>query len=156
MAKIPITRRGYRCLLRELAYLRGVVRPRVLEELQDARAFGAKWENQQYLLARERHLVLQRQINELENKLERCEIVVGRKFFFKQAGFGTVILVQNTETGEKQEYQLVGPYESDVKDGKLSIESPVGRSVLGRFEGDEVTVRTPSGMRSYRILAIRL
>jgi transcription elongation factor GreA len=156
MMKIPITRRGYQCLLKELAYLRRVVRPKVLEELQDARAFGVKHENQQYVLARERHLVLQKKINDLESKLDHCEIVVGRKFFFKQACFGTVIVIQNLDTGEEQEYQLVGPYESDVQDGRLSVESPVGRSMLGRFEGEEVVVDTPSGMRIYRILSIQI
>ncbi len=156
MKKAPITRLGYYRLLKELAYLRRVVRPQVIEELQDARAFGVKQDNQQYLIARERHLVLQRKIQDLEKKLAECEIVVGRKFRFKQAAFGTVILIQNTQTGQELQYQLVGPYESDVNDGKLSVESPVGRCLMGRNEGEEVTVHTPSGARIYRIISIQL
>lgn len=154
--KVPITRYGYRRLLRELFYLRHVVRPEVLEELQEARAGGIKIENQQYMLVRERHVMLQKKIQDLEQKLASCEIVVGRKFVFKQAEFGTIIVIQNIETGETQRYELVGPYESNVLDGKLSIDSPVGRHLVGRREGEEVIVYTPAGVRMYRVLSITL
>ena len=87
MQKIPITRNGYRNLLKELIYLRRVRRPQVLEELQDARMFGAKSDNQQYLLAREKHAVLQRKIHDLEQQLASCEVFVGRKFYCKQSRF---------------------------------------------------------------------
>lgn len=156
MVKVPITRHGYSRLLKELVHLRRVVRPEVLEELQEARTYGVKLDNQQYLHARERHLVLQRKIQDLEKKLAHSEVVVGRKFYFKQAGFGTVIVIVNVDTGHTCQYQLVGPYESDVNNGRLSIESPVGRSLMGRYEGDEVTVYTPSGIRVYRILSIQI
>lgn len=156
MTKVPITRYGYSRLLKELVYLRRVVRPEVLEELQEARSFGVKLDNQQYLYARERQVVLQRKIQDLEEKLARSEVVVGRKFYLRQAGFGTVIAVLNVDTGQTHKYQLVGPYESDVKSGRLSIESPVGRCLMGRYEGDEVTVYTPAGIRIYRILSIQL
>ncbi len=156
MSKVPITRIGYRRLLRDLLILRRDVRPAVLEELQEARAFGVRLDNQQYLAARERHVVLQRRILELEQKLAGCEIVVGRRVIIKQAGFGAVIRIRNVDTGETASYELVGPYESDVSDGKLSIDSPVGRCLLGRREGEEVTVYAPSGMRIYRILSIEV
>ncbi len=139
-----------------MSHLRGVVRPEVLEELHEARGYGVKIENQQYLLARERHVSLQRKINDLEEKLAGCEIVVGRKFFFKQVGFGTAVTIENLESGEVNRFQMVGPWESDVSDGKLSVDSPVGRGVMGHREGDEVLVNTPSGPRSYRILAIEI
>jgi transcription elongation factor GreA len=155
MQKIPITRNGYRNLLKELIYLRRVRRPQVLEELQDARLFGAKFDNQQYLLAREKHAVLQKKIHDLEQKLADCEVFVGRKFCCKQIAFGTVTLVENLDTGEQHRYQLVGPYESDVSRGKLSIHSPVGRGLLDHREGDEISVYTPNGMRIYRILSIQ-
>ncbi|MCK8602346.1 GreA/GreB family elongation factor [Desulfoferrobacter suflitae] len=155
MSKVPITRYGYYRLVKELTYLRRVVRPKVLEELQEARSYGVKLNNQQYLHARERHVVLQRKIQDIEEKLARSEVFVGRKFYFRQAGFGTVIAVLNVDTGQAHEYQLVGPYESDVNNGKLSIESPVGRCLMGRREGDEVAVSTPAGVRVYRILSIQ-
>jgi transcription elongation factor GreA len=154
MEKIPITRNGYRILMRELVYLRRILRPQVLEELQEARRFGVKAGNHEYLLAREKYAVLQRRIADLEKKLHCCEVVVGRKFFCKQVGFGTVAVIENLDTGEQHQYQLVGPYESDVQGGKLSVHSPVGRGLMERIEGDEVTVITPGGMRVYRVLCI--
>ncbi len=152
--KVPITRSGHRRLLRELAHLRKNIRPQVLDELCEARGYGVKVENQQYLAARERHLRVQKKIDEIEEKLARCEIVVGRKFFAKRVGFGTVISIENLESGEICHYQMVGPWESDISGGKLSVESPVGSGVLGHTEGDEVIIHTPSGTRTYRILSI--
>jgi len=154
--KIPITRNGYRRLIKELSHLRRVVRPEVLDELSEAMGYGVKIENQQYMLARERHAGLLKKINDLEDKLAGCEIVVGRKFFFKQVSFGTVITIQNLESGEVNRYQMVGPWESDVSDGKLSIDSPVGQGLMGHREGDEVLVYAPSGARSYRIVSIEI
>ncbi len=154
MEKVPITRPGYHQLLRDLIHLRRDVRPMVIEELQEARAHGVRVDNQQYLAARERHGAVQRRIKELEDKLAQCEIVVGRKLILKRAGFGAVIHIRNEDTGETSRYELVGPYESNVTGGKLSIDSPVGRSLVGRLEGEEVVVYAPSGMRIYRILAI--
>ena len=139
-----------------MSHLRRVVRPEVLDELCEARGYGVKVENQQFMLARERHANLQKRINDLEEKLARCEIVVGRKFFFKQVGFGTVITIKNLDSGEVGSYQMVGPWESDIAEGKLSIDSPVGRGVMGHREGDEVIVYTPSGARSYRIVSIEI
>jgi transcription elongation factor GreA len=156
MEKIPITRHGHHCLRKDLAYLRRVVRPEVIEELREARTFGVKADNQQYLSARERHIAVQNKIRDLEEKLAHCEIVVGRKFHRKQVGFGALIEIENLDTGETHRYQLVGPYESDVGNGKLSIESPVGNRLMGHQEGDEVTVYTPAGIRVYRILSIQI
>jgi transcription elongation factor GreA len=155
-AKVPITRNGYRRLIRELSHLRRIVRPEVLDELREARGYGVKIENQQYLVARERHALLQKKINDLEEKLAGCEIFVGRKFFFKRVGFGTVITIKNLQSDEINQFQIVGPWESDVSGGKLSIDSPVGKGVMGHREGDEVLVYTPSGTRSYRILSIEI
>jgi transcription elongation factor GreA len=154
MKKVPITRYGHHRLIEELAYLRRVVRPEVLEELREARAFGVKADNQQFLLACERHRVLDKKIRDLEEKLVLCEVFAGRKFFTKRVSFGTTVFIRNVETGEECRFQLVGPYESDVKNGKLSIESPLGRCLLGHGEGEEVTVFTPAGIRLYGILAI--
>lgn len=154
MEKVPITRQGYHRMVRELVHLRRDIRPCVIEELREARAFGVKVDNQQYLLARERHLVVQRKISELERMIAECEVVVGRKFFRRQVGFGVVILIKNMDDGAESRYQMVGPYESDVSSGKLSVSSPVGRCLMGCGEGEEVTVYTPNGVRIYRILSI--
>ncbi|MCU0589568.1 MAG: GreA/GreB family elongation factor [Syntrophobacteraceae bacterium] len=154
MEKVPITRQGYHRLVRELTHLRRVIRPCVIEELREARAFGVKTDNQQYLIARERHVVLQRKICELERMISECEVFVGRKFLRKRVGFGVMILLLNIDSGLESRYEMVGPYESDVSRGRLSVSSPVGRCLMGCGEGEEVTVHTPSGIRIYRILAI--
>jgi transcription elongation factor GreA len=132
------------------------VRPEVLDELREARGYGVKIENQQYLLAREQHIILQKKINDLEEKLDGCEIFVGRKFFHKQVGFGTAVTIKNLESGEVNRFEMIGPWESDISDGRLSIDSPVGRSLMGHGEGEEVIAHTPSGTRSYRILSIEI
>ena len=154
--KVPITRNGHRKLLRELSHLRKVVRPEVLDDLHEARGYGVKVENQQYLMARERHATIQKKINDLEEKLAACEIFVGRKFFLKRVSFGAVITVKNLHSGDVNRFQMVGPWESDISDGRLSVDSPVGKGLMGHGEGEEVMVFTPSGDRSYRILAIEI
>ena len=154
MDKVPITRRGFKALNDRLRQLRRVERPRVLEELREARGFGVTIDNQQYLIARERHLVLQRRIEDLSERIGRCEIFVGRKFHYRQAGFGTRVTIRNADTGESLVLRLVGPFESDPSRGLVSIESPVGRRLLGCFEGDAVTVAAPAGRRTYLVLAI--
>lgn len=152
MEKVPITRVGYRRILEELSHLRGVVRPEVLEDLREARAFGAKSDNRQWLLARERQAVLERKIRDLEEKLAHCEIFVGRKFFSRRVTFGVKVQIVNTDTGEQFTYEMVGPFESDVTEGRLSVESPLGSCLMGHLEGEEVSVLAPAGMRVYRIV----
>ncbi len=156
MEKVPITRTGYRKLLRELAHLKGVVRPEVIEELREARSYGVKVGNQQYLVARERHQMVMKRIQDMERKLHQCEVFVGRKFAVRQVGFGVLVEIENMSTGETFFYELVGPYESNVSVGKLSVHSPVGRCLMGRFEGDEVTVYTPAGLRIYRVISVAI
>lgn len=156
MEKIPITRQGFRNLYAQLVYLRRVVRPRVLEELHEARLYGVKIDNQQYLLAREQHRVLQKKIDDLQAKIARCEIVVGGKFLARRVAFGARIAVMNMDTAQVFHFQMVGPFESDVCNGKLSIDSPVGRGLMGRNPGEEITVLTPAGERTYRILHVDL
>jgi transcription elongation factor GreA len=154
MDKVPITRSGLKALRDKLKYLRQVVRPRVLDELQEARSFGVKTDNQQYLIARERHLVLQKQIQDLSEQISRCEIFAGRKFRVKQVAFGTLITIRNLDTGETLAVQMVGPFESDAGNGRLSIHSPVGRCLMGCFEGDHVLVAAPAGARKYQVVTI--
>ena len=156
MTRVPITRAGYRRLLRELTFLRRVVRPQVLDDLREARAFGISSDNQQYLLARERLLVLDRKIRDLEEQLSVCEIFAGRKFFVNRMGFGAIAHVQNVATGQVHSFQLVGPHESDAANGRLAIDSPLGAALLDRREGEEFVVATPGGLRTYRLLVIDL
>ena len=154
MTKVPITRSGRHCLLKELAYLRQVVRPKLLDDLGEARSFGVTIANQHYLFARERLVMIERKIQELEEKLSLSEVFAGRKFIFKRVAFGAIVLIQNVDTGRKHFFQLVGPYESDAANGKIATDSPLGCCLMGCREGEEVKLHSPGGLRVYRILAI--
>jgi transcription elongation factor GreA len=154
MKKRPITRNGYERLRAELAFLCRFVRPRVIEDLSNARSFGYKTSNLQYFAARERQAFVEGRIEDLRRKLSLSEIVVGQQFRTLAVGFGALVQVENLDNGRCSMYQIVGPYESDALSGRISIESPMGRSLLGRRVGEEITVYAPGGVRSYRILAI--
>ena len=154
MKKRPITRNGYERLRAELAFLCRFVRPRVIEDLCQARSFGYKANNLQFFAARERQAFVEGRIEDLRRKLALSEIVVGQQFGTLAVGFGAHVEVENLDNGHCSMYQIVGPYESDALSGRISIDSPMGRSLLGRRVGEEITVYAPGGARSYRILAI--
>jgi transcription elongation factor GreA len=154
MKKRPITRNGYEKLRAERAFLCRFVRPRVIEDLSHARSFGYKANNLQFFAARERHALVEGRIQDLRRKLSLSEIVVGQQFGTLAVGFGAQVEVENLDNGDCSRYQIVGPYESDALNGRISIDSPMGRSLLGRRVGEEITVYAPGGARSYRILAI--
>ena len=154
MKKRPITRSGYEKLRAELAFLCRFVRPRVIEDLCHARSFGYKANNLQFFTARERQALVEGRIEDLRRKLSLSEIVVGQQFGTLAVGFGAHVEVENLDNGHCSMYQIVGPYESDALSGRISIDSPMGRSLLGRRVGEEITVYAPGGVRSYRILAI--
>jgi transcription elongation factor GreA len=154
MTKVPITRSGHHCLLKELAYLRQVVRPNFLDDLREARFFGVTIANQHYLFARERLVMLERKIQQLEEKLSLSEVFAGRKFLSKRVAFGAIVLIQNVDTGQKHSFQLVGPYESDAGNGKIAVDSPLGSCLMRCREGEEVRLHSPGGLRVYRILGI--
>ena len=154
MEKRPITRNGYERLRQELAFLYRFVRPQVIEELHNARAFGYKANNLQYFAARERQAFVEGRIEDLRLKLSLSEIVVGQHLVSSTVCFGTTVQVEDVDTGHRTSYQLVGPFEAEAMNGRISIDSPMGRTLLGMEVGDEVTVYAPGGARRYRILFI--
>jgi transcription elongation factor GreA len=154
MEKRPITRNGYERLREELAFLCRFVRPQIIEDLSDARAYGLKASNLQYFAARERQAFVEGRIEDLRRKLSLSEIVIGQQFVTSSVNFGATVEIEDMDTGHYARYQLVGPFESDAMNGCISIDSPLGRTLLGRRVGDEVTVYAPGGIRSYRIVLI--
>jgi transcription elongation factor GreA len=154
MEKRPITRNGYEKLRAELSFLCRFVRPQVIEDLCNARAFGYKSNNLQYFAARERQAFVEGRIEDLRRKLSLSEIVVGQHLISTAASFGASVQVEDIDSGQHATYQLVGPFEADAMNGRISIDSPMGRTLLGRRAGDEVTVYAPGGVRCYRILFI--
>ncbi|UCG11978.1 MAG: transcription elongation factor GreA [Deltaproteobacteria bacterium] len=154
MQKRPITRIGYERLRQELAFLYRFVRPEVIDELYKARAFGYKANNLQYFAARERQAFVEGRIEDLRRKLSLSEIVVGQQLISSVVRFGATVQVEDIDTGDRASYQLVGPFESDAINGRISIDSPMGRTLLGRQVGDEVTVYAPGGIRCFRIIVV--
>ena len=154
MDKRPITRNGYERLRAELSFLCRFVRPQVIEELYNSRSYGYKANNLQYFAARERQAFVEGRIEDLRRKISLSEIVVGQHLISSIASFGATVGVEDVDSGERATYQLVGPFEADATNGQISIDSPMGRTLLGRRVGDEVIVYAPGGVRAYRLLFI--
>ena len=154
MERIPITLKGFETLKKELENLKTVERPRNIEAIEVARAHGDLSENAEYDAAKERQAFIQARINELEFKLSNAEVIDPTKLPKDKVVFGSKILVENIDSGDEVEYQLVGPEESDINEGKVSVTSPLGKAILGKVPGDEVTVQAPAGKRIYEIVEI--
>ncbi|MGE4520119.1 MAG: transcription elongation factor GreA [Desulfobacteraceae bacterium] len=154
MDRIPITKEGYQVLKKELENLKTVERPKNIEAIEVARAHGDLSENAEYDAAKERQSFIQGRINELEYKLANADVIDPAKLAKDKVVFGAIILLENVDTGEEVKYQLVGPDESDIDKGKISVTSPLGKGILGKVPGDEVTFQAPGGKRIYEIVEI--
>ena len=155
MEKVPLTREGYQNLKEELERLKRVERPANIRAIEEARAHGDLSENAEYAAAKDRQGFLEGRIGELEHKIAHAEVIDIRKLDNSRAMFGSRVLLENIDTGEDVEYQLVGPDESNIQKGKISISSPLGRAMMGKKPGDELTLQAPGGMRSYEVIEIR-
>ncbi|MGC8720227.1 MAG: GreA/GreB family elongation factor [Thermodesulforhabdaceae bacterium] len=149
-----ISRREHIRLLDKLSYLYHVVRPKILEEVQNAQAWCHRKDNSEYIEARRRLNRLYATIEEIEARIARSEILVGCISYTQRVSIGATVTVQNMESGEISRYVLVGPHESDVSNGYLSVVSPMGSALLGHKPGDEVIFEAPSGIKTYRIISV--
>ena len=154
MARSPITRNGYNQLHKEMENLKKVTRPQVIKAIEEARAHGDLSENAEYVAAKERQSFIEGKIQEIEQKLANSEIIDTCDFSSDRAGFGSVVTLENLDNGGEVTYQIVGPDESDIPSGKISITSPLGKALLGKEVDEEVAVRTPGGIKKYTILKI--
>ena len=154
MEKVPITRLGYERLYWQLQYMKRYVRREVAEDLAAARAHGITINNLEWRTAREKQYLVESRIQGLEEMLASCEVVVSPLNPGRRVCFGLWVRIVNTQTGRKAVYQMVGPYESDVSAGRLSIYSPVGRELIGREVGDRVTVYAPGGQWRYQVVEV--
>jgi len=155
MERVPITREGYETLKRELERLKTVERPQNIRAIEEARGHGDLSENAEFEAAKERQGFIEGRVGELEYKLANAEIIDPTVLPKDRAVFGSRVVVENIETGESLEYQLVGPDESDIGKGRISVASPLGKSLIGKKTGDEITVHVPGGRRSYELVEIR-
>lgn len=154
MKKVPITRQGYRDLMNELSRLKRVDRVQAMKAIEEARSHGDLTENAEYDAAKEKQAFIERKIHDIESRLTHSEIIEIKNLSTDRVVFGSVVFLENLDTGKRVQYQLVGPDESDVKQGKISSNSPVGRALIGKKVNDEVSVRAPGGMRNFQIVRI--
>lgn len=154
MERTPITRTGYEKLSAELRHLKTVERPRVIQAIEEARAHGDLSENAEYDAAKERQAFIEARVNELSYKLNSADVIDPEDLPKDKAVFASRVLLENIDTGEDVEYMLVGPEESDIDKGLISIASPLGKAIVGRKPGDEITLQAPGGKRVYELVEI--
>lgn len=155
MKRIPITPDGYKKLQEELEKFLKVERPRNIKAIAEARAHGDLSENAEYHAAKERQSFIEGRIQELQNKIALAQVIDPSKISQSKIAFGAKVKVLDIDTDEEKMFTLVGPDESDIKNGKISITSPVGKSLIGKSVGDMVTIQAPAKTLEYEILEIR-
>ena len=155
MPKTPMTRKGAGQLREELQRLRGVERPAVTQAIADARSHGDLSENAEYDAARERQGFIEARIGDIESKLANAQEIDPRLVDAEgRCVFGATVDVEE-DGGEKATWQIVGEDEADIKAGKISYSSPLGRALIGKESGEKVEVHTPGGVKRYDILDVR-
>lgn len=156
MTQIPITRAGYEKLKKELEHIKMVLVPQNIKEIEVARAHGDISENAEFAAAKERQSFIQGKIQEIENNLAHSHIIDLSRITNERVVFGATVTFEEDGSGETFTYQLVGPLESNIGENKISVTSPLGKALIGKREGDVVTVKTPRGTRTVEITEIRI
>lgn len=155
MEKFPITLAGYQKLEADLKKLKNEERPAIIQAIAEARSHGDLSENAEYHAAKERQGWIESQIIELEDKFSRAEVIDVTKLNGKTVKFGATVTLIDEDTEEKKIWQIVGDFEADVKERKISISSPIARAIIGKGEGDVAEVAAPSGARSFEIAKVK-
>ena len=154
MEKVPMTGEGYNALDEELRRLKSLERPSVIAAIAEARSHGDLSENAEYHAAKERQGWIEGRIAEIEDKIARAQVIDVTKLDGSQVKFGATVTVVDEDTEEEGRYQLVGEHEADVREGRVSITSPIARAMIGKEQGDVVEVITPSGAKAYEITKV--
>jgi transcription elongation factor GreA len=156
MKKIPITKTGFEKLKKELEYIKTVSLPENIRDIEVARGHGDITENAEYQAAKERQSFLGGRIQEIEKNLSMSYIVSLNGLTNEKVVFGSTVTLEEINTGSGITYQLVGPFESDLNENKISVTSPIGKALIGKTIGDEITVKTPGGTREFEIVDINV
>ena len=152
----PLTTKGAQRLREELENLKSVKRPAVIHAIAEARAHGDLKENAEYHAAREQQGFIEGRIQQLEYVLSHSQLIdVATLNAGTRVVFGATIELAESESGDEVTYQIVGDLESDIKQGMISISSPISRALIGKHEGDTITIDAPGGQREYDIIAVR-
>ncbi len=156
MSKVPLTVRGAERLREELKKLKSVDRPKVIQAIAEARAHGDLKENAEYHAAREQQGFIEGRIQEIEGKLANAEVIdVTRMNANGKVVFGATVELSDEDSGKEITYQIVGEDEADIKAGRISINSPIARGLIGKQEGDSVAIRAPAGEKQFEIVSVR-
>jgi transcription elongation factor GreA len=151
MEKIPMTAAGYSVLENELKHRQQVERPRIIEQITEARSHGDLSENAEYHAAKETQSHNEGRIAELEDKLARADVIDVSKLSGDTVKFGATVTLIDEDTEKKQVWQIVGEPEANAREGKISITSPLARALIGKAKGASVEVVTPSGAKAYEV-----
>lgn len=150
-----MTKDGHAILVGELNDLKKVQRPEVIQDIAEARAHGDLSENAEYHAAKEKQSFIEGRIQELESVLGRADVIDTSKFKNDVVRFGAFVTVVDEDTDEEHTYQIVGEYEGDMENNKISLTAPLAKTLIGKGEGDSVSVKTPKGAKDYEILGIK-
>jgi len=154
--RAPMTAQGAQRLRAELDELKSVQRPAVINAIAEARAHGDLKENAEYHAAREQQGFIEGRIKQLEGELSHAQVIdISTLDAGTRIVFGATVLLADADSGEEKRYQIVGDLEADIKLGQIAISSPVARALIGKHEGDEVTIEAPGGTREFEIIEVR-
>jgi transcription elongation factor GreA len=151
---VPMTMEGFLKIETELQRLKSEERPRIIQQIAEARTHGDLSENAEYHAAKEAQGLNEARVLELEDKLSRAEVIDPASLSGSTVKFGATVTLIDEDTDEKVTYKIVGEMEANVREGKISIGSPIARALIGKAKGDTAEVTTPKGSRSYEVVKI--
>lgn len=155
MSKFPITLKGREKLEKEIHYLKHDARPKVIQDIATAREFGDLSENAEYAAAKEKQSFIETRILELEDKLSRADVIDITKLSAETIKFGATVKLIDDDTEEEVVYHILGEYEADMTQNRISIQSPMAKALIGKKIGDIIEVVTPSKIKVYEVLEIK-
>lgn len=154
MEKVPITKAGFEKLKKDIETIKNVSIPENVRDIEIARAHGDISENAEYSAAKERQSFLYGKMQELENQLATSNVINLKGLKTEKVVFGCYVSMEDTDSGDRIKYQLLGPYESDISQNKISVTSPIGKALIGKRIGNEINVQTPGGTRNFELIDI--
>jgi transcription elongation factor GreA len=152
--RVPMTVEGFKKLEAELHRLKAEERPRIIQQISDAREHGDLSENAEYHAAKEAQGLNEAKVAEIEDKIGRADVIDTSKLSGSTVKFGATVSLEDEDSRDKVKYRIVGEHEANVREGKISINSPIARALIGKSKGESAEVTTPKGTRSYEILKI--
>mgnify|MGYP001161388626 FL=1 len=155
MNKIPMTLDGYEKLQVELKKLVNEDRPNIIAAIAEARGHGDLSENAEYQYAKEQQSLIEGKIADLENTISHAEVIDIKEISGEEIKFGATVEIQDNETGKKSSYNIVGEYESDIENEKLSVNSPLARGLIGKVKNEVVEINSPKGLKTYTVISVK-